>query len=526
MRKLPLAAMIAALLSGCASQDYVDGRIVALEKQLAELKSATQHQASIGQQQDERMTALERRTLEHQGILAQQQTRIGNQDSALGLAQNTAREANDRAQAALQAAGAADTRLASHGDALAALRGALATQQAHATEQDSAIRAASQAATAAAARADQALGHAQSLAAAAQPAAPAQARADEESMRLANAALEQSRLATERVEVLGEEIRNLRGQVQAHAVPSQPQATEDARLQGAAGRIARVEEAVASQEARLGDASSGVAKSAETAAQALAASHVAQKSGRDIDVRLKQSEALLTDVQRTVHAHQQRLDWHETALVDLADSAEEALYQVFGAGEALHDQAQRLDWHEALLADVSDSAEEALYHGIEASEALASQQHQLDWHEAAIAEVSDTADEALYRALEAGELAEGKLLYEVTLTEDDIRFPFDKASLSPGCCASLDALAERLKVEGGNLYLEIQGHTDSTGTHAYNHKLGLARAEAVRGYLYDHAGLPLHRMAVISYGETRPVADNATKDGRGKNRRVVIVVLR
>ena len=74
------------------------------------------------------------------------------------------------------------------------------------------------------------------------------------------------------------------------------------------------------------------------------------------------------------------------------------------------------------------------------------------------------------------------------------------------------------------MYLEIQGHTDATGSDAYNLKLGEARAEAVRRYL-NKQGVALNRMSTISYGKSEPVESNKTKEGRAKNRRVVVIVL-
>jgi outer membrane protein OmpA-like peptidoglycan-associated protein len=140
-------------------------------------------------------------------------------------------------------------------------------------------------------------------------------------------------------------------------------------------------------------------------------------------------------------------------------------------------------------------------------------------------EASKTAREALNRAQEAGKLAEGKFLYEVTLTEQDVRFGFDRAELSDEAQAALDRFAEQIKQENRSVYIEIQGHTDNVGGEAYNEKLGQARAEAVRAYLNKAHAFPLHRMNVISYGESEPIADNATREGRAQNRRVALVVL-
>ena len=74
-------------------------------------------------------------------------------------------------------------------------------------------------------------------------------------------------------------------------------------------------------------------------------------------------------------------------------------------------------------------------------------------------------------------------------------------------------------------YLEIEGHTDATGPAPYNARLGLERAENVRRYLHEQHQLPLHKMSVISYGEDQPVASNDDREGRAKNRRVVVRVL-
>ncbi|MGD2115720.1 MAG: OmpA family protein [Acidobacteriota bacterium] len=142
-----------------------------------------------------------------------------------------------------------------------------------------------------------------------------------------------------------------------------------------------------------------------------------------------------------------------------------------------------------------------------------------------VTEVSRTAREALERAEAAGKLAEGKLLYETVLTDSDVRFAFDKAELSEEARAALEEFATDLKSRFKDVYIEIQGHTDAVGTDEYNDELGLERAEAVRLYLNREHGLPLHRMSVISYGESAPIADNDTREGRAQNRRVVLVVL-
>jgi outer membrane protein OmpA-like peptidoglycan-associated protein len=145
-------------------------------------------------------------------------------------------------------------------------------------------------------------------------------------------------------------------------------------------------------------------------------------------------------------------------------------------------------------------------------------------HDTKLAELDNATRQALERAQQAGKLAEGKFVYSLVLSDDAAKFPVNKHDLSKEAEEQLMAFAERLKGENKNVYLEIQGHTDSTGPDDYNMKLGEARAETVRRYL-NKQGVALNRMSTISYGPNEPVESNKTKEGRSKNRRVVVIVL-
>ena len=145
-------------------------------------------------------------------------------------------------------------------------------------------------------------------------------------------------------------------------------------------------------------------------------------------------------------------------------------------------------------------------------------------HDTRIAELDKTTREALERAQAAGKLAEGKFVYSLVLSDDAVKFPLNGHEISKDAEEKLKDFAERLKSENKNVYLEVQGHTDSTGAKLYNYKLGEERAEAVRRYL-NKQGIALNRMSTISYGQEEPVDSNKTKAGRAKNRRVVVVVL-
>jgi OOP family OmpA-OmpF porin len=105
----------------------------------------------------------------------------------------------------------------------------------------------------------------------------------------------------------------------------------------------------------------------------------------------------------------------------------------------------------------------------------------------------------------------------------DAFFDFDKAVLKPEGKAKLDDLVS--KVKGINLEVIIAvGHTDSVGSDAYNQKLSVKRSEAVKAYLVSK-GIEKSRVYTEGKGEKQPVADNKTKEGRSKNRRVEIEVV-
>lgn len=121
--------------------------------------------------------------------------------------------------------------------------------------------------------------------------------------------------------------------------------------------------------------------------------------------------------------------------------------------------------------------------------------------------------------------ASKRLVYEVVLSEDQGNFKFGKAVLPDEAKSKIDQMVSQMKQDPKNIYLEIEGHTDNVGAAKTNEQIGLARAEAVKKYLYDQYQIPLHKMNVISYGKEKPVAPNKTKAGRAQNRRVVIKVL-
>jgi len=121
--------------------------------------------------------------------------------------------------------------------------------------------------------------------------------------------------------------------------------------------------------------------------------------------------------------------------------------------------------------------------------------------------------------------ASRRLVYTVTLSEDQGNFKFGKTSLPDEAKTRLDEVISQLKAKPDNIFIEIEGHTDNVGNKELNEKLGLERAEVVKRYLYEQHQIPLHKINVITYGEDKPVAPNNTRQGRAQNRRVVVKVL-
>lgn len=145
--------------------------------------------------------------------------------------------------------------------------------------------------------------------------------------------------------------------------------------------------------------------------------------------------------------------------------------------------------------------------------------------ETRITQISLAAQEALKRAREAGVLSKGEVSFEQSFAEDRIKFAPNSVDLDDAAKAALAEFVSKLKALKTPWYLEIQGHTDDSGSVIANESIGQRRADAVRRELSRQHKLPLVRMSTISYADTLPVQSNQTAEGRAANRRVVIVVL-
>ena len=191
--------------------------------------------------------------------------------------------------------------------------------------------------------------------------------------------------------------------------------------------------------------------------------------------------------------------------------------KVDSQGRAIEETQERVRRNEGRITEVDNRAAAAGQSAQQANDAAAAANTAAGAARSAATEVGgrvDTMDKANRR-----------LVYEVVLSEDQGNFKFGKTILPDEAKQRLDQMVAQLKQDPKNVFIEIEGHTDSIGDKVTNDRIGLERAEAVKRYLYEQYQIPLHKMNVISYGKEKPVAPNKTRAGRAQNRRVVVKVL-
>ena len=191
--------------------------------------------------------------------------------------------------------------------------------------------------------------------------------------------------------------------------------------------------------------------------------------------------------------------------------------KVDSLGRSIEQTQERVKANEGKISEVDTKATAA---GNAAQQANASAANAAN-----AASNANNAANAVGTKLDAFDKSMKRLVLEVVINESSGNFQFGKTDLPEEAKSQIDQLISKLTQDPKNVYIEIEGHTDNVGGAEFNEKLGLNRADAVKRYLYEKHQIPLHKMNVISYGLTKPVADNKTKDGRAQNRRVVIRVL-
>src|SRR3989454_2370564 len=188
--------------------------------------------------------------------------------------------------------------------------------------------------------------------------------------------------------------------------------------------------------------------------------------------------------------------------------------KVDSLGKSVEETQERTRRNEGRIAEVDQKAQAAQQSATQANSAATEARSATQSLASNVTDKFDTIDKTAKR-----------LVYEVVLSEDQGNFKFGKTTLPDEAKQKLDQMVAQMKQDPKNIFLEIEGHTDSIGAAKTNEQIGLERAEAVKRYLYEQYQIPLHKMNVISYGKDKPVAPNKTKAGRAQNRRVVIKVL-
>jgi len=191
--------------------------------------------------------------------------------------------------------------------------------------------------------------------------------------------------------------------------------------------------------------------------------------------------------------------------------------KVDSLGRSVEETQERTRKNEGRIAEVDQTAQAAAQSAQQANDSASAAN--------TAAATANSAANAVGGKLDVIDKASKRLVYEVVLSEDQGNFKFGKTILPDEAKARLDEMVAQLKQDPKAIYLEIEGHTDNVGDKNINEKIGMARADAVKRYLYEQYQIPLHKMNVISYGEDKPIAPNKTKAGRAQNRRVVIKVL-
>jgi peptidoglycan-associated lipoprotein len=198
-------------------------------------------------------------------------------------------------------------------------------------------------------------------------------------------------------------------------------------------------------------------------------------------------------------------------------SVGEVNQKVDSQGRAIEETQERTRRNEGRISEVDQKAAAAAQSAQQANDAASAAN--------SAASAANNAATVVGGKVDTMDKASKRLVYEVVLSEDQGNFKFGKTVLPDEAKSQIDQMVAQLKQDPKNIYLEIEGHTDNVGDKMTNERIGLARAEAVKRYLYEQYQIPLHKMNVISYGKDKPVAPNKTKTGRAQNRRVVIKVL-
>jgi outer membrane protein OmpA-like peptidoglycan-associated protein len=257
---------------------------------------------------------------------------------------------------------------------------------------------------------------------------------------------------------------------------------------------------------------------AQREADANARARAEEDRRRQAEARADADRAAAEAARLAAERERAQADAARTAQQAAADAARLAAERERAAVDQARLEAERARAEAARIAAEADASRAAAEAARAAAEAQAQQARQLaEQSEREKAELRERLRQQLNVILETRETARGLI---VNLS--DVLFDVDKAELKSGAREKLARIAGILSAHP-DLKMEIEGHTDSTGSDEYNQSLSERRAASVRTYL-NQQGIGQAIVATAGYGESRPVATNGTAAGRQQNRRVELIV--
>lgn len=254
----------------------------------------------------------------------------------------------------------------------------------------------------------------------------------------------------------------------------------------------------------------------------------------------------LQSVIKSLESDYERLKADKTQLAERSDNLNQRLLEVIERNKLLQEDLMRaradLDRVEKVLASRSAEAGAAIAEMRQDIDRLTAENHLLQQQleterqlrEERLAEVQGTYDELvgkLEEEIERGEVKISELKGKLTVNVvDKILFDSGQAALKPAGVKVLQQIGDILK-SAADKDIQVEGHTDNvpirgalTQTYPTNWELSMARATTVLHFLQEKAAIPGERLSAVGYGEYRPIASNASQEGRAQNRRIQIVL--
>jgi peptidoglycan-associated lipoprotein len=242
--------------------------------------------------------------------------------------------------------------------------------------------------------------------------------------------------------------------------------------------------------------------------------------------QLKQAQSSMAEAQKNLEARLGKVESQQALMATRLDQEGTTSAALQRDVDSLRSEVNS---HTSTLTETQASANEALKIARDVQSASSDvarlAEETVNKQNAAIAQAQETANDAVKIARDS-RLVSGKVVDSLLLTESMVSYSYEQPELTAQGRAALDTLIGYVKPKLPHVFVEIIGYTDSMSLDSQNRRIALERAESVRRYLHETGDIPLDRMSTISYGDLKPVASNASYEGRGQNRRVMVQVLK